>query len=120
MRALGVNVDLELGTASGGDAKGDVLANIENLTGSALADALSGTAGDNVFDGGLGGDLIDGRGGIDTIDRKNFGHGLVQRLLSGQIVLQRLRKKLSGDPGQPFIETVRGVGYRIPAGEGRV
>jgi two-component system, OmpR family, response regulator len=30
------------------------------------------------------------------------------------VYIQHLRKKLGGDKDQPFIETVRGVGYRIP------
>jgi DNA-binding response OmpR family regulator len=30
------------------------------------------------------------------------------------VYVQRLRKKLGGNPDQPLIETVRGVGYRIP------
>jgi len=30
------------------------------------------------------------------------------------VYVQHLRKKLSGDADSPFIETVRGVGYRIP------
>jgi DNA-binding response OmpR family regulator len=30
------------------------------------------------------------------------------------VYVQHLRKKLGGDPERPFIETVRGVGYRIP------
>ena len=30
------------------------------------------------------------------------------------VYVQHLRKKLSGDSDSPFIETVRGVGYRIP------
>lgn len=33
------------------------------------------------------------------------------------VYVQRLRKKLSSDPGRPLIETVRGVGYRIPVGK---
>ena len=30
------------------------------------------------------------------------------------VYVQHLRKKLGGATGQPFIETVRSVGYRIP------
>jgi len=33
------------------------------------------------------------------------------------VYVQRLRKKLSSDPDHPLIETVRSVGYRIPAVE---
>ena len=39
----GVNVSLVTGLGSGGDAAGDTLTNIENLTGSAFNDTLEGT-----------------------------------------------------------------------------
>jgi Ca2+-binding RTX toxin-like protein len=65
-------VDLTIvnGTAngSGGNAQGDVLLNIENLTGSAFADNLTGDNGNNVINGGAGADVINGGLGIDTVD----------------------------------------------------
>ncbi|MEI7733050.1 MAG: response regulator transcription factor [Verrucomicrobiota bacterium] len=36
------------------------------------------------------------------------------------VYVQHLRKKLGSDSGQPFIETVRGVGYRIPEEQARL
>ena len=42
------------GVASGGDAEGDTLINIENLTGSGQSDTLEGNGGDNVLAGGAG------------------------------------------------------------------
>ena len=54
----GVTVSLMLGTGSGGDAQGDTLTNIENLTGSNLDDTLEGNAGNNVLAGGLGTDTV--------------------------------------------------------------
>ncbi|MFN7643332.1 MAG: beta strand repeat-containing protein, partial [Burkholderiales bacterium] len=67
---VGVTVDLSLATAqtSAGDAAGDVLQNIENLSGSGLNDVLTGEAGANVVSGGVGNDVIEGRGGADTLD----------------------------------------------------
>ncbi|MGL4965276.1 MAG: beta strand repeat-containing protein [Inquilinus sp.] len=62
----GVTVDLASGVNSGGEAQGDVLQSIENLTGSAFADTLRGDAGANGLDGGAGADLLDGGAGIDT------------------------------------------------------
>src|SRR5262249_12796396 len=56
----GVNVSLIDHTASGGDADGDTLVRIENLTGSANADALSGDNYSNVLDGGDGNDTLNG------------------------------------------------------------
>jgi hypothetical protein len=52
----GVTVDLAAGTGMGGDAEGDFLSLIENLTGSAFADTLAGDAGNNVLNGGAGDD----------------------------------------------------------------
>jgi Ca2+-binding RTX toxin-like protein len=50
----GVSVSLAAGTASGGDAQGDTLIRIENLTGSSFNDTLEGDAGNNVLKGGAG------------------------------------------------------------------
>jgi Ca2+-binding RTX toxin-like protein len=50
--AAGVTVNLAAGSVSGGDADGDVLIGIENLTGSAYADLLTGDAGANTLSGG--------------------------------------------------------------------
>jgi Ca2+-binding RTX toxin-like protein len=65
--AAGVTVNLQTGAASGGDAAGDVLSLIENLTGSRLGDNLTGTDGDNVIEGGAGADTLDGLAGTDTL-----------------------------------------------------
>ncbi len=65
--AQAVNVNLELATANGGDATGDVLLSIENLTGSALGDTLTGDSGVNVLNGGAGNDLLAGGGGADVL-----------------------------------------------------
>ncbi|WP_441279892.1 Ig-like domain-containing protein [Bradyrhizobium sp. 63_E2_N1_3] len=54
----GVNVSLATGQGSGGDAQGDILANIENLTGSQFNDLLEGDAGNNVLAGGAGIDTV--------------------------------------------------------------
>jgi len=60
----------------GGDAEGDTLFNIENLTGSRYDDELYGNnqanllwgmEGNDVINGGGGGDAIDGGDGIDTV-----------------------------------------------------
>ncbi|MGH6950638.1 MAG: calcium-binding protein [Vitreimonas sp.] len=64
--AAGVTVDLATGAAAGGDAAGDILTQIENVTGSALADILAGTTAANAFNGGGGDDAINGGGGVDT------------------------------------------------------
>lgn len=53
-----VNVSLATGLGQGGDADGDALLHIENLTGSGLDDTLEGDGGDNVLAGGAGTDTI--------------------------------------------------------------
>lgn len=82
---VGVTVNLLTGVASGGEAAGDQISNIEtllggsgndNLTGNASANTLSGGAGadtlnggdgDDVIIGGAGADIMDGGAGIDTL-----------------------------------------------------
>lgn len=63
-----VTVDLSVGTGSGGDADGDSLTEIENLTGSDHDDTLIGDAGNNVLTGGGGNDVLFGGDGADTLD----------------------------------------------------
>jgi Ca2+-binding RTX toxin-like protein len=65
--SVGVTVTLGLyEQISTGDANGDRLANIENLTGSAYNDTLIGDAGDNVLSGGGGDDTLIGGAGTDS------------------------------------------------------
>ncbi|HEY2758885.1 MAG TPA: calcium-binding protein [Pseudolabrys sp.] len=68
----GVTINLATGTASGGDAAGDLVNSIENITGSAHNDTLTGDAGANRLDGGAGDDRIWGSDGNDTLAG---GHG---------------------------------------------
>jgi Ca2+-binding RTX toxin-like protein len=60
-----VTVNLALGTGSGGDAEGDKLGSIENVTGSAFDDHLTGNAGANQLSGGAGADVLTGGAGAD-------------------------------------------------------
>ncbi|MBS1166455.1 MAG: hypothetical protein H6R00_2480, partial [Proteobacteria bacterium] len=60
-----VTVNLTTGVNAGGDAAGDTLVSIENLTGSAYADSLTGNAGNNILDGGTGNDSLAGGAGDD-------------------------------------------------------
>ncbi len=66
--SAGVSVDLQAGTASGGDAAGDSLSGIDNLIGSDFADTLTGDTGANSLDGGAGNDTLSSGGGNDTLD----------------------------------------------------
>jgi Ca2+-binding RTX toxin-like protein len=56
--SVGVSVSLFSGTGSGGDAEGDTLTKIENLTGSGKDDWLEGDTGNNVLNGGAGIDTV--------------------------------------------------------------
>ncbi|NJR13435.1 MAG: calcium-binding protein [Phyllobacteriaceae bacterium] len=58
--SLGVSISIIGGTAGGGDATGDILQDIESLTGSSSADTLTGDDGINLISGGTGDDTIDG------------------------------------------------------------
>jgi len=64
---VGVEVSLTIGAGSGGDAAGDTLSGIENLSGSQGSDGLEGTAGANGLQGWNGDDTLLGRGGKDTL-----------------------------------------------------
>jgi glucose/arabinose dehydrogenase len=61
-----VNVNLQTGRGTGGDAQGDILGGIENVIGSAFNDTLTGNSGNNTLVGGGGNDTIDGMAGSDT------------------------------------------------------
>ena len=65
--AAAVAINLQAGTASGGDAAGDVLIGIEHLAGSALADRLFGDAFANRLLGREGNDSLSGGDGNDTL-----------------------------------------------------
>ncbi|MCB1492326.1 MAG: hypothetical protein KDJ77_11115 [Rhodobiaceae bacterium] len=69
--AVGVNVQLQYNVATGGDATGDTLTSIENLTGSDKNDTLIGNPGANTLSGGAGNDILKGLNGADSL----FGGG---------------------------------------------
>ncbi|WP_343717908.1 calcium-binding protein [Inquilinus sp.] len=88
----GVTVDLAAGTGSGGDAQGDTLTNIENITGTAFIDHLYGNAADNTIlgldgndtiRGGAGADHIDGGAGSDFANYQGSASGVTVNLLTG-------------------------------------
>ena len=64
--AVGINVSLVTGLGHGGDAEGDTLTGIENLSGTKYADTLIGDDGANRISGGGGGDHLYGGGGNDS------------------------------------------------------
>jgi Ca2+-binding RTX toxin-like protein len=62
-----VTVALTGATGVGGDAKGDIFVDIENVTGSKYNDKITGNIGVNKLDGGVGNDIINGGAGADTL-----------------------------------------------------
>ena len=76
--SVDVTVNLATGTGTGGDAQGDTLINIENLTGSIYDDNLTGDGGANTLSGGAGADTLIGGAGADSL----FG-GLDNDVMSG-------------------------------------
>jgi Ca2+-binding RTX toxin-like protein len=64
----GVNVSLRTHLGHGGEAEGDFLSSIENLTGTNADDVLEGDDGVNVLNGHGGNDIIRGGAGSDTIN----------------------------------------------------
>lgn len=66
---LGISVGLTgVTTGHGGDAEGDRLIGITNLTGSAFDDYLGGNAGANTLQGGAGNDGLAGAQGADVLN----------------------------------------------------
>ncbi len=65
---IGVTINLTTGAASGGNAQGDALSDIEHLIGSAGNDRLTGDTGANSLAGGNGNDVLSGMDGADRLD----------------------------------------------------
>ncbi len=73
---LGVTIDMESETGTGGDAQGDKFDRFQNITGSPEADTLSGDKYVNHIAGGLGADTLKGRGGNDDFVYGNVNESL--------------------------------------------
>ena len=63
----GVTVNLEDGTGIRSDAQGDVITDVENITGSRYSDILSGDADANRLEGSEGRDQLNGKDGNDVL-----------------------------------------------------
>lgn len=91
--ATGVTVDLAAGTIDDGNGAG-VISGIENVTGSANADALTGDANANVLNGAAGADTLSGGAGADTLSggdgADNLTGGADNDTLLGEVGSDRL------------------------------
>jgi Ca2+-binding RTX toxin-like protein len=92
--AAAITVNLANGAASGGDAQGDFLNQIEGVIGTNFSDNISGTGGGDWLRGGLGDDTLEGAGGDDQI----FGEGGSDTLNGGAE-----QDRLSGGDGSDLI-----------------
>jgi hypothetical protein len=72
-----VKIDLLAGIAQYGDAAGDHLYNIQNITGSLKSDILIGDNKDNELNGVLGKDRLIGNGGNDTLTMLGAGPAII-------------------------------------------
>ncbi|OWJ65188.1 hypothetical protein BWR60_21065 [Inquilinus limosus] len=90
--STGISVNLATGTGTGGDAQGDTLIGIENLSGSQGNDTLVGNSGantlqgwngDDVLRGGAGADILNGGNGVDTANYGDSTAAISVSLLTG-------------------------------------
>ena len=79
--STGIEINLETGTGTGGDAAGDVLINIEHILSGRGNDRLTGNNKDNTLNGLFGNDILNGGAGNDwlfgglDVDRLDGGDG---------------------------------------------
>jgi len=80
-----VNVNLQLGTATGGATGNDTLVSIEQVRGSnsSVGDTITGGIANETFDGGAGNDTIDGGAGGDFADYRRSQFGVNVNLQTG-------------------------------------
>lgn len=122
---VGVNLDLSVGKVSGGDAQGDRLVNIENLSGSEQDDIITGNNNDNTLRGLSGADQLQGKDGDDKLYAGKGNDSLKGG--SGDDVLEGNEDddKLFGEEGNDSLEggsgddTIEGAaGFDFLSGEG--
>lgn len=111
--AHAVNIDLLNNVYSGGDAQGDTLTTIENITGSNVAserDWIYGDNGDNTISGLAGDDILEGGGGADVIDGgAGWDYARYERSASGVSVNLKTNINTGGDAQGDLIYNVEAL-----------
>jgi Ca2+-binding RTX toxin-like protein len=118
-----VTIDLGAGTASGGDADGDVLTGIEAVRGSAFGDVITGDAGPNLLESGGGNDVIHGGAGNDILISGDRGTEITPTLTTftgGELFPSHMdgATLLDGGPGNDTLIGGANTTYFIHAGNG--
>jgi Ca2+-binding RTX toxin-like protein len=112
--STGVSVSLITDSALRGDAQGDTLYSIENLTGSRHADNLLGDNGANVLNGLDGHDTLKGYGGADSL-----AGGIGDDILIGGDGMDTLRGDQGADTTKGEKARTSTSSIRLPTGRSR-
>ena len=112
----GVTVDLEDGTGEGGHAEGDVIVDIENVTGSEYGDVLTGDGQANQLDGGEGDDILEGGAGADQLNGGNGADWIIYHDSDAGITVNLKDNTVAGGHAEgdviTDIENVIGTAYQ--------
>ncbi|HEY4115392.1 MAG TPA: calcium-binding protein [Rhizomicrobium sp.] len=110
--ARGIYIDLGKGIARHGNAQGDTLLHIQNITGTLKADTLIGDSNDNVLNGVLGNDVLQGNDGNDTLVMYGKAYAILQGGNGNDtILLQSANAALYGDAFTAKDTIDGGAGY---------
>ncbi|PSJ56164.1 beta strand repeat-containing protein [Kumtagia ephedrae] len=123
--AAAVTINLASGVASGGEAQGDTLTDVESANGSTFDDVLVGSSVTNSLYGYTGNDKLDGGAGADTLDGADGIDTVIYAAAAGGVVVNLTLSSGIGDIAQGDtllnIENVIGSGFAdILTGNGLV
>ena len=112
--AIGVVISLEAGSATGGDATGDVISGFESIEGGNGNDVLEGDGGANTIFGGAGNDVLLGSGGGDIMNGGSGSDLLSYANSLGAVVIDLMLNQASGGDAEGDLingfENIEGTG----------